>query len=81
VPLALVSKYCRNRDLARLLPGNVHATPGPALVALLEQEAAENELRLAHAAAYQTMRHIDFLTAIMAEARLLTDTQTPHIVR
>ncbi|MFZ3584971.1 DUF6477 family protein [Loktanella sp. DJP18] len=69
--------YRRDRDLARLLPE--HGTTGPG-AALMEAERDENEARLAHAAYYAIVRHIDLLTAIMAEARDLEEIARPRLV-
>jgi hypothetical protein len=64
--------FRRSRDLARLLPDAAHVSCGAALMALLEAEREENDARTAHSAHsahYALIRHIQLLTAIMAEAR------------
>lgn len=61
--------YRRARDLPRLVPGVGAAGHGPVLIALLETEALEDAARQAQATSYALVRHIDLLTAIMAEAR------------
>ena len=72
--------YRRDATLARLLPGHTPARPAATLIKLLEVEAACDAERTTGAAAYQAMRHIDVLTAIMVEARLMADTQGPRSV-
>ncbi|SEN65902.1 hypothetical protein SAMN04488003_1254 [Loktanella fryxellensis] len=64
-----VDEYRRSRDLQRLLPGLGSAAHGPVLIALLESERALEDERIAHQMAYSVARHIDLLTAIMAEHR------------
>jgi hypothetical protein len=61
--------FRRSRDMARLLPDAAHVSCGAALMALLEAERQENDARTAHSAHYALIRHIQLLTAIMAEAR------------
>ncbi|MBU2359497.1 DUF6477 family protein [Loktanella sp. M215] len=61
--------YRRTRDLSRLVPGLGTTAHGPVLIALLEAESVENSARQERATAYCLMRHIDLLTAVMAEAR------------
>ena len=75
-----IDLYRRDRDLARLLPDMHQPGTGAALVALLEEERAENESRLAQDAHYALVRHIDLLTAIMAEARDLEAIARPRVV-
>ena len=72
--------YRRERDLARLLPDHHDMGTGAALVALLDAERDENDSRLARETHYALVRHIDLLTAIMAEARdLEAITRPPHV--
>lgn len=63
--------YSRNRDLRRLL--QVQTAPGPeaALQALLLAEEDLETARRQGAAAYNLVRHIEVLIAMMAEARVL----------
>ena len=70
--------YRRERDLARLVPHLGQTGPGAALMALMEAEREENAARLAHDARYALVRHIDLLTAIMAEARDLEAITRPQ---
>jgi Family of unknown function (DUF6477) len=64
-----VDDYRRSRDLQRLLPGMGFAAHGPVLIALLEAERAVEDERTGHETAYSVARHIDLLTAIVAEHR------------
>ena len=72
--------YRRDRDLARLLPDLSPQGPGAALMALMEEERVENTARKAHDAYYALVRHIDLLTAIMAEARDLEAISHPRAI-
>ncbi|MBS1303633.1 DUF6477 family protein [Loktanella sp. SALINAS62] len=74
-----VDDYRRGRDLSRLLDGRVPATPGPALVDLLDIEKEMDAARSAGSHAYQVGPHIIALAAIMSEARDLAATR-PLIV-
>ena len=65
-----IDEYRRERDLRRLLKSEDLPRPGQALVALLDIEAAINDLRLTKDTAYSISDQIDALTAIMAEAQL-----------
>ena len=69
--------YRRNRDLARLLPDHRPLATGPALMDLLEAEREVDAARRAKDAHYDLLRHIDLLTAIMAEARDLAEITRP----
>lgn len=64
-----VDDYRRTRDLPRLLPCMGRAAHGPVLVALLEAERSVEDARTAQDITYGVARHIDLLTAIMAEHR------------
>ena len=75
-----IDNYRRDRDLARLLPEHAPQGPGAALMLLMEEERAVNDARLAQEAHYALVRHIDLLTAIMAEARDLVAVTRPRIV-
>jgi hypothetical protein len=72
--------FRRSRDMARLLPDAAHVSCGAALMALLEAERQENDARTAHSAHYALIRHIQLLTAIMAEARHLEILARPRSV-
>ena len=72
--------YRRDRDLARLLPDMHDPCTGAALVALMEEERMQNDSRMARDAHYALVRHIDLLTAIMAEARDLEAISQPRPV-
>lgn len=63
--------YKRERDLLRVLKCMRIPRPGDAIMQLLDVEAALNERRVARDATYMLSQHIDALTAIMGEARLL----------
>ena len=63
--------YNRNRDLRRLIQTPVAPAPETALRRLLEAEAEAETARRAGEAAYNLVRHIELLIAMMAEARLL----------
>lgn len=64
-------EYRRDRHLQRLLGYGALPRPAPALMKLLEIEAALNEQRVTDEAGYSLTRHLDILIAIVAEARLL----------
>ena len=66
-----LAEYDRPRDLRRLLRRTTTPPPQRALVALLDHEAALDELRRAGDVTYSPARHIELLVAIMGEARLL----------
>ncbi len=70
-----VDDYRRNIDLQRLL--NCPGMPGPseAIVRLLDIESELNDARVNHDAGYSLAQHIDALTAIMSEQRLLAQPQ------
>jgi len=62
--------YRRERDLPRLLPLAGITAPPRTVGLLLAAEAACETARTAGAATYSAARHIEILTALMAEARL-----------
>ncbi|MCL4187289.1 MAG: hypothetical protein KJZ85_06740 [Rhodobacteraceae bacterium] len=62
--------YRRQRDLPRLLPLAGVTAPARAVGLLLAAEAACEAMRAAGSATYSAARHIELLTALMAEARL-----------
>lgn len=65
--------YRRSPHLHRLLGQGSLPRPGPALLQLMEIEALLDESRRGNAAAYSVSRHVEVLTAMMGEARLLRD--------
>lgn len=67
-----LDSYNRSRMLARLLPSGMSPAPGDALQSLMEVEAALDADRRNGAASYSIGRHIELLSALMAEARLLS---------
>ncbi|MSU90998.1 hypothetical protein GE300_15495 [Rhodobacteraceae bacterium 2CG4] len=60
--------YRRDRDLVRILPQETR--PGRAGHALLAAEARLEETRKAGDATYSITRHIELLTALLAESTL-----------
>lgn len=73
-----VDDYRRERDLLRLL--DLHTVPksGEALIGLIDLEQDLNRQRVAKDATYTLVRHIEVLTAIMCEARLLQEAVQPR---
>ena len=63
--------YDRQRDLPPLL-GEVPG-PGPALIRLLELEAAQEGLRKTKARAYRARAHVGVMIALMGEATLFLE--------
>jgi hypothetical protein len=63
--------YSRQRDLQRLVPGDVPHTPSAVLPRILAAEAEVETARRAGAGHYDPARHIALLVAIMGEARLV----------
>ena len=66
--------YRRNPHLHRLMGYGNLPRPGAALMRLMEIEADLNEKRQTDAAAYSISRHVEVLTAMMGEARLMRET-------
>lgn len=71
-----VAEYNRSPHLRRVLGSNAPERPAEAVMRLLEIEADLNAERLVRAAQYSTVRHVDVLVALMAEARLLPQRST-----
>ncbi len=69
--------YRRERDLARLLPGEGLPGPARALALLLAEEAACEAARLRGEATYSVARQVELLIAVLGEARLLACAATP----
>ena len=67
-----VAAYARERDLRRLLHAVRAPAPERALDRLVELESAFEASRLEGDAAYSVSRHVEVLSALMAEARALT---------
>lgn len=63
--------YRRDAYLPRLRGYGVSHRAGPALVALMAREEEMNAQRKAGDAAYSIARHVETLSAIMGEARIL----------
>ncbi|KIN65159.1 hypothetical protein Z946_4059 [Sulfitobacter noctilucicola] len=70
-------EYRRAAHLPRLLGYGVLPRHGPALMKLMEMEAAMEEQRTQSDASYSLIRHLDALIALVGEARELKATQTP----
>ena len=66
-----VETYRRERDLKRLLRAQGLPTPGTSLGNLLTIEREMEANRTAGDSTYSITRHIEVLTALMAEASLL----------
>lgn len=64
-----LSGYRRDRDLKRLIDNDL--PPETAVPRLMSEEERLEETRRAGDAAYSVMRHIEVLSALIAEARLL----------
>lgn len=64
-----LSGYRRDRDLKRLIDNDL--PPETAVPRLMHEEERLEETRRAGDAAYSVMRHIEVLSALIAEARLL----------
>lgn len=67
-----IDDFRRETDLPRLLGTEKTLGPSDAIMRLLDLESELNEDRISHAADYSLARHIDTLTAIMAEQRFLS---------
>ena len=66
-----LESYQRDRDISRVLGVTKLPKTGEAILLLLEEEKEQNQQRRERAAFYSYARHIEVLTAIMAEAELL----------
>jgi hypothetical protein len=62
--------YVRDRDLKRMLAPEVPPGPGQAMGELMDREAEIEAVRQAGGAAYSAVRHVEVLTALIAECRL-----------
>lgn len=65
--------YRRTPQLHRLLGDGALPRPGAALMKLIEIEATLDDFRRGDSAAYSVSRHVEVLTAMMGEARILRD--------
>lgn len=63
--------YDRKRDLKRITHGEDLPAPERAVRRLMDLEAELEYSRRTHDAAYSPIRHVETLTALMAEARAL----------
>lgn len=63
-------EFNRERSMRRIFPGMVPPAPGRGFDALVEQEAAIDQIRRDGAASYSAARHIEVLVALIVEARL-----------
>lgn len=69
-----VQDYRRSSSLNRILGQGQMPRPGEAVMRLIEIEADIDEQRRTADASYSVTRHVEVLTAMMGEARLLGDT-------
>ena len=68
------STYRRDRDLRRIFGYALPPRPASAVLRLMEFEHEVNQQRLGRDAGYLISRHVEILTALVAEAALLTPT-------
>ena len=68
-------EYNRNRDLKRVMKIGTTPTPLRAVNCLIVEEATLEETRKSGGVDYRVSRHVEVLIALMAEARLLPQTQ------
>ncbi|AJE46943.1 DUF6477 family protein [Celeribacter indicus] len=73
-----LADYNRNRDLLRVMRSATVPSPLRAVSALIEEEARIEESRRSGTGAYDVVRHVDLLIALMAEARLLPPAGAPR---
>lgn len=62
--------YVRERDLRRMFAPGTPPGPGLAMGDLMDREAEIEAVRQAGGAAYSAARHVEVLTALIAECRL-----------
>jgi len=74
-----VDDYDRERDLPRVLKTDTVPKPGDALMQLMGVESELDDQRSRKDALYAVGTHIDTLTAIMGEARILQATTRTDI--
>jgi hypothetical protein len=68
-----LSDYDRDRDLRRVFGPGATPAPGRAVGRLLDQEAGLEAIRLAGGAGYSVARHVQVLTALMAESSMASE--------
>ena len=68
-----LSDYDRERDLRRVFGPGTTPAPGRAMGRLLDREAGLAEIRKAGGAGYSAARHVEVLTALMAESSIAPD--------
>ncbi|RPE71381.1 hypothetical protein EDD53_0499 [Pacificibacter maritimus] len=66
-----VNDYNRSRDLKRVMGSAANLQSSKVIDDLIEKEAAFETTRKNGDAAYNVVRHVEILIALMAEARLL----------
>ncbi|MBS0123012.1 DUF6477 family protein [Thetidibacter halocola] len=69
--------YRREAHLPRLLGYGALPRPGAAVMRLMEMEADLNDRRKAQDASYALTTHVEVLSAMMGETRLLRETAPP----
>jgi hypothetical protein len=69
-----VDEYVRNTHLKRILQRDALPRPGEAILKLLEIEADLEDQRKADMAEYSIARHVEILSALMGEARVMRAT-------
>jgi hypothetical protein len=69
-----LSDYVRDRDLRRMFAPEALPRPGLALPPLIAREAEIEAVRQSGGAAYSAVRHVEVLTALIAETRLAAET-------
>lgn len=62
--------FDRDRAMRRIVPGLTPPAPGQAFDVLVEREEVIDQARRDGGAAYSAARHVEILTALIAEARL-----------
>ncbi len=67
--------YRRTAHLPRLLGYGVLPRHAPAVLRLMEMEAALEDMRIRDDASYSVVRHLDVLIALVGEARVLSTAQ------
>jgi hypothetical protein len=68
-----LSEYVRERDLKRVFGTIAPPGPGKAVSSLIEREDEIEAVRQAGTAGYSAARHVEVLTALMAEGRLAAE--------
>jgi len=68
-----LSDYARERDLKRMFAPDMPPGPGQAMQPLMDREAEIDAVRREGGAAYSAARHVEVLTALIAESRLAAE--------